>query len=309
MTARGGPTLVITGADGYIGSAVVRTALAQGAQVHALSRRPSADAESSLRRFRYDLAEPVADEPFVGATAVIHLAVDNAPSANASGDDVNTAGTVRLLDAARRNGVPRFIFVSSQSAASRASSLYARSKADSEALMIGEGDVIVRPGMVYGGKQAGLYGLLCSFIKRTSLLPLPRAHAPVQPIHVDDLAAGLVQIGLVDDDRLRLYQLAAEQPMTFAAYLIGIARYRFERRLFVVPLPLGPILAMTQLIAILLPSFRALRERLAGLRAATPMDCHGSLAALGMTLQNFEASLRREAASAATREGESRRPE
>jgi NADH dehydrogenase len=120
----------------------------------------------------------------------------------------------------------------------------------------------------------------------------------VQPIHVDDLAAGLVQIGLMHDDRLRLYQLAAEQPMTFAEYLIGIARYRFERRLFVVPLPLGPILAMMQLIATLLPSFRTLRERLTGLRASTPMDCHGSLAALGMTLQNFEASLRREAASA-----------
>jgi NADH dehydrogenase len=124
----------------------------------------------------------------------------------------------------------------------------------------------------------------------------------VQPIHVDDLATALVQIAIGNDEGLRLYQLGAQHPVTFATYLVGIARYRLGRRLIVIPLPIFPILALTKLLGSRSRFFGMLSERLAGLTALAPMDSHNSLTALGLTLRGFEAALQRDAAAAHERQ-------
>ncbi|HEX3551360.1 MAG TPA: NAD-dependent epimerase/dehydratase family protein [Candidatus Elarobacter sp.] len=285
------PALVVTGANGYIGAAVVRAALARGAGVRALARRPPDDATANVRWFRYDLASEVPEDALSGAAAVIHLAVDSAAFSARDDADPNTAGTARLLHASRRLRVPRFVFVSSQSAATGAHSAYARSKRATEALLTAEGEVVVRPGMVYGGTPAGLYGRLCDLVATRSVVPVPRAGAPVQPVHVDDLAAALVSLALGPDPGLRLYAIASPAPIAFGAYLRAIARERFGRELTVVPVPLGPLPAVARAFGSV-PAMRALGERLAGLGALAPMETAPSLAALGITLRPFEGSLR-----------------
>jgi NADH dehydrogenase len=293
------PTLVVTGADGYIGSAVVRRALDQSANVHALTRRPGArTSRPGVRRFAYDVAGAPPEDALVGATAVVHLAIDGAAFTAPSARDVNTEGTARLIDAARRQGVGRFVFVSSQSAATGATSGYAASKASTEALLTGAGDAIVRPGMVYGGLEQGLYGRLCALVKRARIVPVPRPSAPVQTIHVDDLALALVRLALGPARDRRLYQLGAERPMTFAGYLKAIARYRFGREIVIIPIPLWPMAALARAIGTVYQPARALSERLAGLAAVTAMDCADSISALGLDLRDPADALRLEAAAA-----------
>ncbi|HTD38580.1 MAG TPA: NAD-dependent epimerase/dehydratase family protein [Candidatus Limnocylindrales bacterium] len=283
------PIVAVTGANGYVGSAVVRAALAQGAVVHALGRTPPASAPPNVRWFAYDLAAPVPEAALDGATAVVHLAADERGFSGGATGDVNTDGTARLLDAARRRHVPRFVFVSSQSAATGARSAYARSKLASEALITGPGEAIVRPGMVYGGTPAALYGRLSTMVEKAPVLAVPRAGAPVQPVHVDDLAEALLRLALGPERGRRLYQIASPCPVTFAAYLRGIARERFGRRLVVLPVPLGPLPALLRRLGGRVPALRELGERLSGLDALAPMETAPSLADLGLELRPFAA--------------------
>jgi nucleoside-diphosphate-sugar epimerase len=290
------PVLMVTGASGYIGQVVVRTALADGVRVRALMRRPTGpESREGLSPFAYDLSASPPEAALVGAAAVIHLAFDHAGAPDPSGHEINLAATDRLLAAARRQGVPRFVFVSSQSAGTGTLSGYGRSKAEAEALMTGPGELSVRPGMVCGGPELGLYGRCCAMVRHARLLPVPRAGAPVQPIHVEDLARALIRLALGPEPTLRLYRLAQPQPISFAAYLTGIARSRFGRSLLVLPVPLGPLPALIRALGPCHPALKVLGERLAGLEALAPMATRESLAALGLELRDFEEGLRREA--------------
>ena len=282
--------MVVTGAAGYIGSAVVRAALKRGARVRALARGPQSHSDARVIPFVYDLeADP--PQAFEGAEAVIHLAFDNAAAAAAIGSDVNASATLRLRDAARRAGVPRFIFVSSQSALGTARSAYARSKAATEATLTGPGEVVVRPGMVYGGESRGLYGQFCALVQKATVLPVPRGSTTLQVIHVDDLADALLEIAFERSLSRSQYNLAAARPITFAAFLRGLAEYRFGRKLAVVSVPLGPLPALLRMSAGLHPNLRALSERISGLEALSPMEVDASLATLALPLRDFEASL------------------
>ena len=146
--------LIITGAQGYIGQAVVTAAQAAGFDVITLARRHAT--------FAYDLADTVDFSALPAGAPIIHLAQQTRQTASEA--DVNAPALTRLRDWATANN-SRLVFVSSQTARDDAPTLYGRDKAVAEALLRDAADaVIVRPGLVYGGDQHGLYGQLCHMV-------------------------------------------------------------------------------------------------------------------------------------------------
>ncbi len=274
--------LLITGANGYIGRRLVATARSRGhATVVTLrdARRSSLPAGVELREFDLEQEGPV--DPVVrGVDAVIHLAAilgqDSRPGT--ANEDLNVSGTRRLLEAARRRGVRRFVFLSSQSAAPDSPTSYGRSKWRIEQLLSGSGECAVRTGLVSGGPPRGLFGLLYRLARRFPVLPVLRPSAPVYPVHVDDLCLGLLSI--VEDEREppRLARIAAAESMRFGDYVRMLARSRLGRRVRLVPIPLGLVLGLCRLTAAIpwLPTVP--RERVLGLASLPPMAA-GSLPA------------------------------
>lgn len=116
------PTVLVTGATGFLGQHLVRALIAAGQQVRALSRSPEGDA--LLARLG---AEPVRGslgdaaslrKAVAGCQAVFHTAADTSTWApgDAAQTDTNVGGTVRLLAASRDAGVSAFLHTSSVSA-------------------------------------------------------------------------------------------------------------------------------------------------------------------------------------------------
>ncbi|MFM7404149.1 MAG: NAD-dependent epimerase/dehydratase family protein [Erythrobacter sp.] len=183
--------LAITGATGFVGSAVLAEAVAQGHRVQALARRDQPQHEG-VAWVRGDLGDTAALAALVaGADAVIHVAgLTNTPD-TAQFDVANVAGTANVIAAMDGAGIRRLVFVSSLSARQPELSAYGASKAKAEALVEASALdwTMVRPPAVYGPRDIDMLDLFRA--AKWGVVPLPPGGA-TSIIHADDLAGLLV---------------------------------------------------------------------------------------------------------------------
>jgi nucleoside-diphosphate-sugar epimerase len=146
-----GKTVLVTGAGGFIGSAVVDFLLSCSAQVRALLGSPGEcvrEVSSAAETYRADIREYAKVSQCVrGADIVVHLA--GPPSVRMSFDTpaeyaaIHSLGTATILEACQKEGVTRFVYLSS-------AEVYGRPVANP----VAEDDRI-RPLSPYGAAKAG----------------------------------------------------------------------------------------------------------------------------------------------------------
>ncbi len=280
--------LVITGATGYIGERLALTAMKHGHEVIAATRRRPVAASMSWLPF--DLASTSAIVFPPNVHAVIHLAADT--SLDTGENDRQETDAARLLIAAARQARVRFVFVSSQTARPDAPTAYGRTKWRIEQDVLAAGGWVVRPGQVYGGPERALFGVLAAIVRQQLLLPafFPAPH--IQPIHVDDLAIGLLDI--VERDSLvpGVLCLASPQPVSFTRFLRTVAVVRLRRRRWFVPVPVAAVNLVRAVIGPRLSRQTGL-ERLSSLFDLPRMDSAADIAMLGLTLRPLQCGMHR----------------
>lgn len=195
------PTILITGANGFVGKAVLAQTINRGYQTVAVSRSPLPVALAPVQGQIPELNANTDWQAILTGTnidVVIHTAArvhqmqDSAADPVAEFRAVNTEGTLNLARQAAASGVKRFIFISSikvngeQTIAGKSftaaqpaapQDAYGLSKAEAEqqlrqlAAETGMAVVIIRPPLVYG------YGVKANFAAMLNLaqknLPLP----------------------------------------------------------------------------------------------------------------------------------------
>jgi nucleoside-diphosphate-sugar epimerase len=193
MAASRATRLLITGASGFIGRAVVTTLAQRGAHVRAAVRRqpqPFLPARVEVV-LHADFSQAVDWRPLLdGVDRVVHLA----GIAHTSGvaperyDRVNRLATAELAAEAARAGVRQFVFVSSIRAQSGATAdhalterdeasptdAYGRSKLAAEAAVRAAGVpfTILRPVILYGPQVKGAFALFLRAARSRWPLPL-----------------------------------------------------------------------------------------------------------------------------------------
>jgi nucleoside-diphosphate-sugar epimerase len=207
--------VALTGATGYTGGRVLEALAARGDQLSILVR-PSADhgrLNETARRVAGDLAQTEALARLVeGCDAVVHVAAvyRTAGHSDAYYRDVNVGGTERLLEAAARAGVSRFVHTSTVGVhghvahppADEASPLapgdvYQRTKAEAEQIALRFGRerglpvVVVRPGAIYGPGERRLLKLFRA-IARGRYAIVGSGRPFYHPVYIDDLVAGFL---------------------------------------------------------------------------------------------------------------------
>jgi UDP-glucose 4-epimerase len=194
--------LVVTGADGFVGSALIAQFVATGRPlVAAVRRHPVAAAAKPYHRAVGDLAtasEAALDELVAGAAAIVHLAgrahvlADTAPDPGALYQAANVVATERLAAAAVRTGVRRFVLASTIKVHGEATvpgrpfraddpyapdDAYARSKVAAERALaaIAAGTpleaIVLRLPLVYGPRVKGNFLALLDAVAREARLP------------------------------------------------------------------------------------------------------------------------------------------
>lgn len=183
----GNGLIAVTGATGFVGRAVLEEAARRGLGVRALARREQ-PRRAGVLWVPGDLENRAALSRLVmGAEAVIHVAgVVNAPDA-AGFEAGNVAGTLGVIEAAAKAGVPRFIHVSSLAAREPELSTYGASKRKAEQIVAASGLdwTAVRPPAIFGPRDTELFELFRA--AKWGVVPMP-AQGRASILHVRDLA-------------------------------------------------------------------------------------------------------------------------
>ncbi|MEM6579865.1 MAG: SDR family NAD(P)-dependent oxidoreductase [Pseudomonadota bacterium] len=191
--------IAVTGASGFIGSALCATLRQQGYRVRALVRRP--EHSPQLAEWGVDILRgDVADAPQVAALvansqAVVHCAGVVRGRCQHDFDRVNVDGTQRLVDAISSAPVtPRLLLVSSLAAREPDLSWYAASKAASEAILRAQTGIpwlIIRPPAVYGPGDKEMLPIFQAMEK--GIAPVPGAVTQrTSLIHITDLVKAMI---------------------------------------------------------------------------------------------------------------------
>lgn len=228
MTAGERPRLLVTGASGFIGSAVLRAAAGLGLELVGFCRRPRA--LDGVELVAGDVTDRRAvDRAMKGVSMVVHaagLAHRTSGLPPSAWMDVNVTGTRVVVSSAAAAGASRVVSVSSVSVYGshphpvneltpcQPSGPYATSKYEAEhaARRVAAGGTlalcIVRPATVAGAGDPGSVARLARLIHNRRFVALGDGRARKCVIGVDDLAAACLRIATATDPDHDTYNLA-----------------------------------------------------------------------------------------------------
>jgi nucleoside-diphosphate-sugar epimerase len=221
-------TALVTGAYGYLGSLFRWRLEEAGWTTTALVRTPKGG--DSAARWSLDAAPPA--ELLDSCDALVHCAYDFGPRRREDVWAVNVAGSVRLLEAAKKAGVGRILTVSSMSAYEGTGQIYGQAKLAIERATLDAGGIAIRPGLVWGDDPRGMVGTLRRLAK-LPVLPDLGPGARQFPVHEDDLASTVVEVLSSPGWTPEVFGVAQPRPVDFRSVLLALADDDGRRRRFV----------------------------------------------------------------------------
>ncbi len=236
--------LLLTGATGSIGSRLLPLLLESGEDVRCLVREPR-----RLGERRVDVQIALGDlgemsDPYLvrqalrGVDTVVHLAATIRDQPPKRIEELNGLATVRLLRAAERSGVRRFVFFSALDASAAQRTRFFRAKWLAEQAVNSSPlrTTIFAPSIVYDRSDPWI-----TLLRRFSFLPVMPVsgggEATFQPIWAADVARCVV--AALDGGTRPRYELAGPETLTYDQMSDLVSRIAGRPRPLVhLPLPL-----------------------------------------------------------------------
>lgn len=285
-------TLAVTGAGGFVGEAVVNEAIRRGHDVVAVVRPGSSNQPAGGTIVVADVLEhDRLVTAFAGCDAVVHLAaITSSAGRSRESFKVNVAGSHSVAAAARTAGVRTFIYLASQAANEGA---YATTKRKAEAAIRAAGvePVVLRPSLVYGPGDRGLFARIVKFVRVLPVVPLiGDGLYPMRPIHVEDVAAAI--IGAVEHGETGVsYDLSGGSEILFRDLLVAIGE-AIGRPPRLLRVPRAPVFAASVLATRVWAGFPVSPDMIRGLTNPVVLDGSAAEQALGFRARPIEEGLR-----------------
>ncbi|WP_114088754.1 NAD-dependent epimerase/dehydratase family protein [Thalassospira profundimaris] len=270
--------MAVTGANGFVGQAVCKAALADGFAVRPLVRNAAALAQLPAELQPHARIIGTIDGKtdwtghLDGVSCVVHLAarvhVMNETAGNplAAFRAVNVAGSLQLARAAAAQNVSRMVFVSSikvNGEETRFSAFdehspvhpqdpYGRSKAEAEDALrafsqkSGLGLTILRPPLVYGPGVKANFAALVKLALRGIPLPFGAIRNHRSLIHVDNLADACVVVARHPAASYQTYMVSDGEDFSIGEMITLLAE-GMGKKAFLVPVPVSVLSFLGQI--------------------------------------------------------------
>ena len=247
--------LLVTGANGFVGSAVVQLALQKNIPVRAMVRESSdltlLENTPSEIQVCADMDDPASlARAIEGVTTVVHCAATTssmAPDLELS-RKINVEGTHALLEACRTQGVTRIINISSQSAHPDNPSVYGKTKLEQDQVVRSETQInwtILRPSIIYGPVARGIFNKMVGLCRKLPVIPvIGSGREPMRPLHVEDLAEGILQCIESPATYGNSYDLGGADSLEFNQFLEEILQAIGQKKMLIhLPIPIALVIA------------------------------------------------------------------
>ena len=212
------PTVLVTGATGFIGSRLADALVDRGTQVRALTRRPEAY-EGPGTAYGGDVGEEASlADPLAGVDVAVYLV----HSLDREDFEERDAAAARAFGAAAaRAGVRQIVYLGGLGDESTELSAHLRSRREVEGLL-GEAGVpvtVLRAAIVVG--HGGIsWELTRQLVKNLPAMVVPRwTSTRTQPIAIDDVVRYLVGVIGNEDALGQVFEIGGPEAMTYTDML------------------------------------------------------------------------------------------
>ena len=267
--------ILVTGGSGYVGSHIVRKLVEAGFPVRVMvHNRERAMNEGRLKGFKVDLVEGDVTRPesiesaLKDISSIVHTVAIAIEKGNRKYEAINYQGTINLGEAAKKQGVKRFINISQLGAEPNLPYRFLASKGKAQAYVASSGLdwTAFRPSVIWGPEDE----FANTFAKLVPLTPLifpiiGGKDARFAPVWVEDVAACVVA-SLNDPETIhKEYELGGPEILTLEEIERRTLKAIGKSRIMI-PFPMPLIKLVVTAMELLLPAppvTRSLLELLA----------------------------------------------
>ncbi|HEY0030654.1 MAG TPA: NAD-dependent epimerase/dehydratase family protein [Bacteroidia bacterium] len=278
-------TIIITGANGFIGESLVSYFHVLGWKVRALVHNSPKNKLPDVDYFPYDMEDCPLESVFEGADFLVHCAYLR-HDRNRNSNTININGTRDLIALCRKQNI-KPVFLSSFSAHPAAASHYGKTKFESEKLFDLSRDLVLKSGFVIGKK--GMGAEIVNKIKSSKWFPLVGGGLqPIQTIAIDDLC--LIINGVLDKDASGLFHIAEAEAITMKSFYEEIA-LQLNRKIVFIPMPTSFMYAICRFAETVGLKLPVSSESVLGLKHLIKFDTRKDLAKLQVSLKTYRESI------------------
>lgn len=225
--------ILVTGASGFIGSALIPRLAAAGHELRALSRRPERVELPGTETVKGDMLTGEGIDRALAGVEVAYYLVHSMESPRGLDDrDARIAfparertAAQRFAMAARNAGVRRIVYLGGPLPNGDSLSRHLASRMQVERILTAEvpGSVALRASIVIGARSRS-FRLLVRLVERMPVLALPAWHSrQVQPIDLRDAIEMLIAAASVEGAAGRSFEIGGPRRLTYEQLLLGIA--------------------------------------------------------------------------------------
>ena len=225
----------ITGGTGKIGQMLVKSLLDAECDITLLSRTVPKDLfEEKVNVIKGDLlASESYSSSLKNIDTVLHMAGLTHTNDVSRYYDVNSNGTLHLIEACKKYGVKRFVYVSTRAIAADGGD-YSSSKllAEKHVQESGLNWVIIRPSEVYGASsKEGIDGLLKA-LKTLPIIPIMgNGKYRIAPVYVKDVVSFVRDILERDNLVCKIYTIAGPEVFAYVQFIDKVLKLKNLKRI------------------------------------------------------------------------------
>lgn len=223
--------ILVTGATGFVGHHVCRELSARGHAVRALVRRNSVDKIDPTSGYEVvtgDILDTHAClRAATGVDAVVHLVGirrEN-PETGTTYEALHTEATYDIVNAARRQRVPRFVYMSGLGTREDAKARYHITKWESEQI-VRRSDMrwtIFRPSVIFGDGDE-FHPLLAELVERSVVPIVDGGKSLLQPVSVQNVVTAVAKSLTMPETAGEVYEVGGPDRVEFYDLIQRAAR-------------------------------------------------------------------------------------
>jgi nucleoside-diphosphate-sugar epimerase len=258
--------IIITGANGFIGSALVNYFYKKDYAVTALVRKIPSNPIPTVDYQLYRL-ESNSDMDFLTSNSIVIHCAYSKKEMVIDNKDVNELAAQHLLNEAQKHNIKKCVFISSVSVTSNSDSYYAKQKTKLELLFNSANYLIVRPSLVVGND--GLFFKTLSNLKKTRILPLINGgNQPIYYVGIVDLVRFIGDC--IEKKSSGIHVVSNPKPISYKEFYLKISN-QLGFKIVSLPIPLS-LLKLAVFLNSFLPKPIVTQDNLKGFLSTSKLD-------------------------------------